>query len=74
METLRAAFGISTSELNEQNNEGSDDVRNGQNDGLSDDIKNYEKREHAFLDREFRGKKNLDEDQKVVKDLKSQST
>ena len=70
METLRSAFGIAASEPNEQSIEGSDDVRNGRKDGLGDDIKHYEKREHAFLDREFRGKKNMDEDQKVEKDDK----
>ncbi|XP_059459598.1 uncharacterized protein LOC132189096 [Corylus avellana] len=70
METLRAAFGIASSEPNEQNIEGTDDARDGRKNGPSDDIKQYEKREHSFLDREFRSKKNMEEDQKAEKDDK----
>ncbi|XP_041017137.1 serine/arginine repetitive matrix protein 2-like [Juglans microcarpa x Juglans regia] len=66
LETLRAAFGISASELEEHSIEGNDDARDGQKNVPSDNIK----REHAFLDREFRSKKNMEEDQKVEKDDK----
>ncbi|KAG7973060.1 hypothetical protein I3843_07G211000 [Carya illinoinensis] len=66
LETLRAAFGISAPELDEHNIEGNDDARDGRKNVPSDNIK----REHAFLDREFRSKKNMEEDQKVEKDYK----
>ncbi|XP_018845689.1 protein starmaker-like [Juglans regia] len=66
LETLRAAFGISAPELDEHNIEGNDDARDGRKNVPSDNIK----REHAFLDREFRSKKNMEEDQKVEKDDK----
>ncbi|KAG2696243.1 hypothetical protein I3760_07G049100 [Carya illinoinensis] len=66
LETLRAAFGISASELKEHSIEGNDDAGDGWKNVRSDNIK----RDHAFLDRELRSKKNMEEDQKVEKDDK----
>ncbi|GLT98352.1 hypothetical protein SLE2022_158610 [Rubroshorea leprosula] len=70
METLRAALGISSSELNQQidEGEGTGDVpRIGQR---SDDEKPREKREHAFLDRDARWKKRSDDDSESGKEDK----
>ncbi|KAB1204510.1 Serine/arginine repetitive matrix protein 2 [Morella rubra] len=63
LETLRAAFGIQSSEIDEQNIEANDEAADGRKNGPNGNIK----REHAFLDREFRSKKNMEEDQKAQK-------
>ncbi|CAK7353058.1 unnamed protein product [Dovyalis caffra] len=71
METLRAALGIRMSEPNEQGIEESDDgLRNSQKNDSGEGSKWSEKREHAFLDREFTRKKHVAEDLEVEKDEK----
>ncbi|KAI9082927.1 hypothetical protein K1719_035070 [Acacia pycnantha] len=76
METLRAALGITSSEVSEMDVEGNDDAPRIGRKGDSDEDDNYPlKREHAFLDRDFtrkkqmiQGKKVENEDKKGVKD------
>lgn len=69
METLRAALGIRMSEPDEQGIEGTDDeLRNSRKNDPVEGSKWSEKREHAFLDREFIRKKHVAEDLEVEKD------
>lgn len=74
METLRAALGIRMSEPSEQNVEMSDDgPQNGGKTGPTDDSKWGEKREHAFLDRDFSRKKSTAENQNADKNDKKKN-
>lgn len=69
METLRAALGIRMSEPDEQGIDGTDDeLRNSRKNDPGEGSKWSEKREHAFLDREFIRKKHVAEDLEVEKD------
>ncbi|KAB5553175.1 hypothetical protein DKX38_010486 [Salix brachista] len=69
METLRAALGIRMSEPDEQGIDGTDDeLRNSRKNDPGEASKWSEKREHAFLDREFTRKKHVTEDLEVEKD------
>ncbi|KAJ6698086.1 SERINE/ARGININE REPETITIVE MATRIX 2 [Salix purpurea] len=69
METLRAALGIRMSEPDEQGIDGTDDeLRNSRKNDPGEGSKWSEKREHAFLDREFTRKKHVTEDLEVEKD------
>lgn len=69
METLRAALGIRMSEPDEQGIDGTDDeLRNSRKNDPVEGSKWSEKREHAFLDREFIRKKHVAEDLEVEKD------
>ena len=61
MEALKAALGIVSSEANERNADGTDEL--GNDGGNGSNVEGNSKPEHAFLDRDF-SKKQMVEDQK----------
>ena len=64
MESLKAALGIVSSEVNEINADGTDGLVNDVKNGSNMDGKHDSKPEHAFLDRDFSRKKQTVEGQK----------
>ncbi|XP_054788670.1 uncharacterized protein LOC129294376 [Prosopis cineraria] len=71
METLKAALGITSAEVNEMNVEGNDDAPQAERkNGTDGDDKHNLRREHAFLDRDFTRKEKMIEGQKVENDDK----